>query len=721
MIKFTVEDYQVDLARSQIIHQGDVEAVEPKILQVLLVLAQKQGDVVSHEEILTQVWPDTYVAPNALQRCIAQLRKAFKDDAKKQWMIKTHPKRGYSLIGQVTWHQPEQDKIIAIDSPITNSDQGRIADTDNKTEVDALPTAANKSWRMFFGLALALLVLIILASIRWWPTNHNTLPIKHMTALTTTHNKEYSPSFSPDGRYIVFERHINPCENQIWAKDTNDNKEYLLTKKPSLYGPPAWSPDGSQIAFAQENHCGEEQIPAWCSDIQVLSFALAKSKPQLTRSLVPCGEKYYKEVVWLSNEKIAFVVNEQGQGKVVGLNLATKQRSTIYSAGSQVITQMDFSTKFNSIALIQHDEKRIPKLVLVDPENKEFIQVALQPPQKFKHRVYWPISWHPHRQLLLSTNKNSLFEIDLQGRFTEYSIPSMHGFYGVDYHPDGNKLLSVMSFLDFDIAEFSWHELPDEKESALTFTQEAEHYQVFHRSIVNEKSAQYQPRGQHIAFLSERNGPAQIWLSSADKSILRQLTELSLEESVTSFRWTPSGDSLIMVANRKLYLVNLSGNVQPLTAPFEVIEVYQVMDNNQVLLSIIEQGKIKLVKFNIETFSLVELYEGDSILAQLTDKKTLFFVDRKHNLKELVDGKVSSVNLFEQFSIFSLFYRNNNTLFIEDSKSNVWQYNVDEQTKKMVLPSLNEVYEVTDIDMQNKRLLFYRTSTSSKEVVLFHQ
>ena len=91
MIEFSVGNFRVDMARSQIIAQDNILSMEPKVLQVLLLLAENQGEVVSHDEILDKVWPDVHVAPNALQRCIAQLRKAFNDDAKTQGVIATHP------------------------------------------------------------------------------------------------------------------------------------------------------------------------------------------------------------------------------------------------------------------------------------------------------------------------------------------------------------------------------------------------------------------------------------------------------------------------------------------------------------------------------------------------------------------------------------------------------------------------------------------------------
>ncbi|NQZ12043.1 MAG: winged helix-turn-helix domain-containing protein, partial [Algicola sp.] len=68
MKTFNVGNFRVDLSRSQIIDQDNIVSMEPKILQVLLVLAEHQGEVVPHQTLVDAVWPDVVVAPNVLQR-----------------------------------------------------------------------------------------------------------------------------------------------------------------------------------------------------------------------------------------------------------------------------------------------------------------------------------------------------------------------------------------------------------------------------------------------------------------------------------------------------------------------------------------------------------------------------------------------------------------------------------------------------------------------------
>jgi DNA-binding winged helix-turn-helix (wHTH) protein/TolB-like protein/Flp pilus assembly protein TadD len=72
--------------------------LEPKMMGVLICLAQRAGEVVSKEQLVREVWPGTFVTDDVLIRCISELRKAFGDNAGSQTIIETIPKRGYRLL-----------------------------------------------------------------------------------------------------------------------------------------------------------------------------------------------------------------------------------------------------------------------------------------------------------------------------------------------------------------------------------------------------------------------------------------------------------------------------------------------------------------------------------------------------------------------------------------------------------------------------------------------
>lgn len=71
--------------------------LEPKVMQVLLVLVSNAGHVVSRNAIFDQVWPNAIISDEALSRCIYQLRKHLRAGAQQPPFIKTIFKKGYCL------------------------------------------------------------------------------------------------------------------------------------------------------------------------------------------------------------------------------------------------------------------------------------------------------------------------------------------------------------------------------------------------------------------------------------------------------------------------------------------------------------------------------------------------------------------------------------------------------------------------------------------------
>lgn len=75
--------------------------LEPKLMDVLVFLAENHGRVVSKIEITDAVWPDVFITESVITRSIAGLRRAFGDDVKSPSFIETISKRGYRLIAKL--------------------------------------------------------------------------------------------------------------------------------------------------------------------------------------------------------------------------------------------------------------------------------------------------------------------------------------------------------------------------------------------------------------------------------------------------------------------------------------------------------------------------------------------------------------------------------------------------------------------------------------------
>jgi DNA-binding winged helix-turn-helix (wHTH) protein/tetratricopeptide (TPR) repeat protein len=76
-------------------------ALMPKPFAVLRYLVEHPGRLVTHDQLLTAIWPDTYVQPEILRRYILEIRRALGDSAEAPRFVQTFPKRGYQFIAPV--------------------------------------------------------------------------------------------------------------------------------------------------------------------------------------------------------------------------------------------------------------------------------------------------------------------------------------------------------------------------------------------------------------------------------------------------------------------------------------------------------------------------------------------------------------------------------------------------------------------------------------------
>lgn len=77
-------------------------ALPPKPFAVLRYLVEHPGRLVTHDELLDALWPETYVQPQILRTYMLDLRKVLDDDARNPRFIQSLPKRGYCFVATVT-------------------------------------------------------------------------------------------------------------------------------------------------------------------------------------------------------------------------------------------------------------------------------------------------------------------------------------------------------------------------------------------------------------------------------------------------------------------------------------------------------------------------------------------------------------------------------------------------------------------------------------------
>ena len=94
-------EFTLDADQRVLLRNGKALLLAPKIVETLLTLVQNSGRIVEKKELMTRLWPDTFVEESNLTYTIVQLRKTLGDDAREPRYIETIPKRGYRFIVDV--------------------------------------------------------------------------------------------------------------------------------------------------------------------------------------------------------------------------------------------------------------------------------------------------------------------------------------------------------------------------------------------------------------------------------------------------------------------------------------------------------------------------------------------------------------------------------------------------------------------------------------------
>jgi predicted ATPase/DNA-binding winged helix-turn-helix (wHTH) protein len=94
--------FALDMANQCLWRDGAQIALQPKPFAVLLYLVENPGRLITHDELLDKLWPETFVQPQVLRTYMLELRKILDDDAAQPRFIQTLPKRGYCFLAPVT-------------------------------------------------------------------------------------------------------------------------------------------------------------------------------------------------------------------------------------------------------------------------------------------------------------------------------------------------------------------------------------------------------------------------------------------------------------------------------------------------------------------------------------------------------------------------------------------------------------------------------------------
>jgi DNA-binding winged helix-turn-helix (wHTH) protein len=176
--------FEVDLSSGELRKGGMKLKLGGQPFQVLEILLEHPGAIVTRDDLQKRIWPDTFVdVDHNLNTAINKIREVLGDSAENPRFVETLPRRGYRFIGSVNGTVPEGNPHLLNNSRKPN--RGRTL-------------------TVFLVFAT---VFVLLAGVRWiLQKRSSTSPTQRaLTRLTFDQGLQVNPTWSPDGRFLIVE------------------------------------------------------------------------------------------------------------------------------------------------------------------------------------------------------------------------------------------------------------------------------------------------------------------------------------------------------------------------------------------------------------------------------------------------------------------------------------------------------------------------------------
>ena len=229
--------FRLDADERLLMRDGRMTPLPPKVFDTLLVLVENSGRVVSKDELMQSLWPDTFVEESNLTQNISQLRRALGDGAAGAQYIETIPKRGYRFVAGVqslAVNGVSAEEAIAVNGHAPEPAAEPLDQSDGREQTLPPPVeVANEklSWKRFVAVATlmafsaAVVVLALLVASRRAGNNSGQAGTAFQQATLiklTASGKALNPAISHDGKFVVYAAEDGDLQS-LWVRQVATN------------------------------------------------------------------------------------------------------------------------------------------------------------------------------------------------------------------------------------------------------------------------------------------------------------------------------------------------------------------------------------------------------------------------------------------------------------------------------------------------------------------
>lgn len=223
---------------------GATIPLTPRVLDTLLAFVGRPGETITKDELMSSIWPDSFVEEANLTQNVAVLRKALGENPRQHRFILTVPGKGYRFVPEVTVGDPPFESVSGIDPPHALAES---------LQYEPIRVARRKGFSMGLLVLGALVLAMAAATTTYLLTNREPaiqIPVVARTRQVTSFaGMDLYPAFSPNGNTLAFSSNRSGALEIYIRQMVQGASEIQLTSDGGHNVQAAFSIDGSHLAY----------------------------------------------------------------------------------------------------------------------------------------------------------------------------------------------------------------------------------------------------------------------------------------------------------------------------------------------------------------------------------------------------------------------------------------------------------------------------------------